>query len=130
MAKKFWKTTSLWVPPLLWMGVLFFLSSIPGLSIAEGVGDFLTRKAAHLFSYALLFYLFFRALKPRRIYFWQKVFLALSLSVGYGIFDEFHQSLVPLREGKAIDVIIDGVGALLGFAYLWLLPIARIRLKK
>jgi VanZ family protein len=36
------------------------------------------------------------------------------LAVLYGISDEFHQSLVPGREPSAMDVLIDGAGALIG----------------
>ena len=36
------------------------------------------------------------------------------LAVLYGISDEYHQSLVPGRAASTLDVLVDGVGALIG----------------
>ncbi len=105
----------LWLPPLAWMSLIFFLSNIPKLeATSEPTGNFLTRKAAHLFVFAVLFILIFRAFRYQR----DKLVLAFTLTVLYAISDEIHQTFVPLREGKAEDIVVDAIGALLGYLFL------------
>ena len=75
--------------------------------------DFVVRKIAHLVEYAILvIFLFFGF----RAYCGQTraVLLALLIAVLYSVSDELHQSFVPTREGKSIDVIIDACGSLFG----------------
>jgi len=45
--------------------------------------------------------------------------LALVVAVGYGAFDEWHQSLVPGRDASLHDWLADAVGALAGSAAAW-----------
>lgn len=49
-------------------------------------------------------------------------FLSWLLAVGYGILDELHQSMIPLRTASAVDAAADAIGAGLGIlaAWLWL----------
>src|SRR3989338_5338985 len=61
--QRFFRLILLWLPPILWMGVIFFLSNQPGLKITEGPLDFLMRKMAHVGEYAILFLLLYRALR-------------------------------------------------------------------
>ena len=42
---------------------------------------------------------------------------ACAIASAYGVFDEWHQSLVPGRYASLTDIILDSVGALLG---IWL----------
>lgn len=112
------KITS-WLPALLWAAFIFYLSSKPGLRVAEGFWDFATRKPAHIFVYFVLYLLVARAFI--RSNFTRKgdiLVASFVLTLLYGVVDEFHQSFVPLREGKVLDIIWDGVGALLA-AILW-----------
>lgn len=105
------------------MGFVFFLSAQPGLKIAEGAADFCTRKPAHMAEYAILFLLLFRALKASfRWIFWESAAGAGVLAVIYAITDEFHQSLVPLREARWYDLVFDLLGIALGIVFLrwWL----------
>lgn len=109
------KLVFLWLPPLLWMGLIFYLSGRPGLKIAEGAWDFWTRKPAHIAEYAILFLLFFRALKESSSWKrWEICIGAGMISFLFAITDEFHQFLVPLREGKLIDLGFDLLGIITG----------------
>ncbi|HEY5600717.1 MAG TPA: VanZ family protein [Patescibacteria group bacterium] len=113
---------------VFWCAVIFWLSSKPGLAIASGTLDFVTRKPAHIFVYFVLSILSFRALifdyKIKKA-----LILAFGFSLLYAISDEIHQILVPLREGKVLDIIFDATGAALAAIIIWRLqPLVVTRL--
>ena len=108
----------LWLPPLVLMGVIFVLSAQPSLDSGLGLIDFIGRKLIHLGSYALLCFLWWRALRSvtnDRI----AVLLAFVLASGYAITDELHQSFVEGRHGTPVDWAIDSAGAALVALRLW-----------
>ncbi len=98
-----------WALVVLWMGLIFWLSSIPSLSSGLGNWDLLLRKLAHLTEYAVLGALLARVLPA---------FPALWIGMAYAASDEIHQSLVPGREGALLDVGLDSVGVLVGILIL------------
>jgi VanZ family protein len=100
----------LWLPVLLWAGLIFAFSSVPNLSSGLGGWDLLLRKIAHAAEFAVLGALLQRALT--------RVELALALGVAFAISDEIHQSFVAGRRGSALDVALDAVGVLAG-VLLW-----------
>ena len=84
---------------------------------------YLVRKCAHLTEYAVLAWLFWRALrKPMRNdlrpWKWSEAFIALSCVALYAASDEIHQAFVPSRQGSLWDVLLDSVGAALGLLAL------------
>jgi VanZ family protein len=97
----------LWLPVVLWAGVIFALSSIPDLGTGFGIWDLILRKIAHACEYALLAVLLLRALAHR----WP---LALAVAIAYAAGDELHQHFVQGRAGTPRDVAIDAAGAVLG----------------
>ena len=108
----------LWLPPLLLMGVIFALSAQPSLDSGLGPIDLIGRKLIHFGSYALLCFLWWRALRSvtnDRI----AVLLAFVLASGYAITDEFHQTFVEGRHGTPVDWAIDSAGAALVAVRLW-----------
>jgi VanZ family protein len=108
----------LWLPPLLLMGVIFALSAQPSLDSGLGPIDLIGRKLIHFGSYALLCFLWWRALRSvtnDRI----AVVLAFVLASGYAITDEFHQTFVEGRHGTPVDWAIDSAGAALVALRLW-----------
>src|SRR5919112_1951159 len=100
----------LWLPPLLLMGAIFFLSDQPSLDSGLGVIDLIGRKVVHFAEYALLTFLWWRALatvtSPSRAALW-----AFLLASGYAATDEYHQSFVEGRHGSPLDWAIDSAGA-------------------
>src|SRR5437867_3322035 len=94
-----------WAPPLVLMGVIFFLSSQPDLNSGLGLVDLIGRKIVHASEYALLCLLWWRALRTltssRRA-----ALLAFCVCVAYSATDEFHQTFVHGRHGTPIDVTI------------------------
>ena len=102
----------LWLPPLALMGVIFALSAQPSLDSGLGVIDLIGRKLIHFGEYALLCFLWWRALAsvttPR-----QAALLAFLITSGYAATDEFHQTFVEGRHGNPLDWLIDSAGAAL-----------------
>ena len=109
------KLAFLWLPVLAWMGLIFYLSSVPNLSVGEGAVDFWTRKPAHIVEYAILFGLIWRALRGsltvtvKKLYFSAAVF-----TISYAVTDEVHQLLTPSRAGKIEDLGFDFLGIVVG----------------
>lgn len=118
--KSFTNTFSLWLPVVLWMGLIFYFSSITSLPSPQVFAlDFFIKKTAHMVVFGVLFFLYARALNsnssPKSS--WNFTF-AFLLTLAYAIFDEFHQSFTPGRYMKPTDVGFDMLGAFVG--YLWL----------
>jgi VanZ family protein len=99
-----------WAPPLALMAVIFFLSAQPNLSSGLGLIDHIGRKIVHASEYALLCFLWWRALRTvlDRI-----VALAPAWAIAaiYATTDEYHQSFVNGRHASWVDVAIDSMGA-------------------
>jgi VanZ family protein len=100
----------LWLPPLLLMGAIFFLSDQPSLDSGLGTIDLIGRKLIHFAEYALLCFLWWRALvtvmSPGRA-----ALLAFLVASGYAATDEYHQTFVEGRHGSPLDWAIDSAGA-------------------
>lgn len=120
-----------YLPVLLWMSLIFYFSSIPGLrsgtsSIAI---EIFLRKSAHIFEYLILAILLGRIFN----FYWKTQSLKIGIatfliSIFYAISDEVHQFFVDDRSGRVFDVMIDGIGILLGILVLFL--ISKIKEKK
>src|SRR5919107_4897021 len=95
-----------WAPPLLLMAVIFALSAQPDLSSGLGTIDLVGRKIVHAAEYALLCFLWWRALRTVLPHV-RAVLLAFAVSVAYAATDELHQSFVEGRHGTPVDVAID-----------------------
>jgi VanZ family protein len=102
---------TVWLPIVVWAGVIFTLSSIPSLSTGLGTWDTILRKGAHVTEYAVLGGLLYRALGREP--------LALAVGIAYAATDELHQSFVHGRHASPVDVAIDAVGVAFGML-LWL----------
>lgn len=135
--KLFW----FWLPPIIWMAVIFpvgnkILSSsfmykaffyvtnqlIPNLSYDKIIMSYIVfRKSLHFVEYAVLAYLMYRGFRGGSCYKWKVRWGALAgfLSIGYGLMDEILQSFMPSRNGSLMDFFIDtaGVAFVLGIVY-------------
>jgi len=100
----------LWLPVLLWAGLIFALSSVPDLGTGRGTWDFVLRKIAHFSEYAILGALLLRALGRAEV--------AVAAGVAYAATDEWHQHFVPGRHAALRDVAIDAAGVLAGVLLL------------
>jgi VanZ family protein len=99
-----------WLPPLALMAAIFVLSAQSDLNSGLGTIDFIGRKIIHMGEYALLCFLWWRALRtvmrPKLV-----PAVAFAMAVAYAATDEFHQHFVSGRHGTPVDVCIDAVGA-------------------
>jgi VanZ family protein len=115
-----------WMPSVLWMAVLFVLSTtyfsaantskiiVPALHWAFPSASMATialmhgliRKAAHFTNYAILFWLLIRGPLAKRPY------AALACCVVYAFLDEGHQIFAVGRGPSLYDVALDSSGAL------------------
>lgn len=105
---------SLWLPVVFWCILIFSLSSIPTVQTSEIYWwDFIIKKTAHVLEYGILYFLVFRAMNSKNIKpNWAFPFLFCLL---YAITDEYHQSFVPGRHCKAMDIGFDSLGMLISF---------------
>lgn len=142
-----------WALCILWMGVIFGMSAMPGDVSGEQSGtvtkivlsvvsfcfgeqtagavpvdtlEFLVRKAAHMTEYAILFGLYCHALRISGVK--RAALTALLMSAAYAASDEFHQSFTDGRGPSPIDVCIDTAGA--GIALLLRAAFLRVRKKR
>ncbi len=100
-----------WIPALLWMGWIFFLSARPDLPHApEPWLDVALKKAGHALLYGVLARLYLYALGGPRPPSPPRGGLAWFLTLLYAISDEVHQAFVPGRTPSIWDVLIDGIG--------------------
>jgi VanZ family protein len=97
---------TLWIPVVLWAGLIFTLSSIPDLGTGLGTWDLVLRKLAHLAEYAILGALAYRAIRREPA--------AVALASAYAATDEVHQAFVAGRQGSAVDWLVDTVGVTIG----------------
>lgn len=99
--------------PTLWAGFIFLLSAqevLPGFSVS--VYDFIFKKSAHMFVYAVLYLLLFRAYQKtnnKRITH-KSYLLPVIISLLYSLSDELHQSTVPGRYPTLRDMGYDMLG--------------------
>lgn len=110
---------SRFLPPLILMAVIYWLSAQPGLNSGLGVWDTVLRKLAHLVEYGLLWFLWWRALG------YGSPVPAIAIALGYAATDELHQSFVPDRAGSPVDWAIDAAGV--GLAGLAVMVWSRVR---
>lgn len=109
-----------WMPFILWMGVIFWLSHrsfreddpIPWIiQLLELLRPIPPDKVVHAVLYAILAFFGYFPL-------WNRPLLLGAICVFYGVTDEWHQSFVPTRNPDAWDVLADAVGALVMILFL------------
>lgn len=106
------------LPLVLWMAFIIYFSSIQELPTIRGIisnepvpkGAWTGDEIEHVIEYAILAFLFFRAFIYTR---YQKyaIIATVFFCVIFGIFDELHQSFVPLRTLSIRDLFWDIIGS-------------------
>ena len=102
-----------WLSVFLWAVVIFALSSIQQITVAEFfIWDFAAKKVAHLTEYAVLYALFLRATEKNWV-------LSFVMTMVYAASDEIHQSYVPGRTAAVYDLAFDFSGASISAYIIW-----------
>lgn len=102
-----------YLPVLLWAALIYYLSSAPTIKVTDFfIWDYLSKKVAHLFVYAVLFALILRATRFKWL-------LSFTLTMLYAASDEYHQSFVPGRSAAALDLGFDLSGANIAAYIIW-----------
>ena len=103
-----------WLPPVLWMSAIFILSAQPTLPHhPDRLFDTILKKVGHAVEYGILTFLLWRALSQGQGTLSRSALVtAFLVSVLYAASDEYHQTFVPGRKGKLVDVGVDTIGAL------------------
>lgn len=114
-----------WVPPLLWAGVILFVTSIPGSAVPRQLGPY--DKLIHFSVYGLFAVLLCRDLAQVTNR-WRAALIAIAIATAFGAADEWHQGFIPGRATDPADWRADSVGAA-GGALLFALY-SRIRASK
>jgi VanZ family protein len=108
---------SLWLPVIVYMAVIFYLSSLPEPVLPADVSD----KSAHSFGYAGFAIFVTRAVAgglPRRVTARTAITVMLMTMV-YSLSDELHQTFVPGRVADIYDIQADAIGAAIGTFICW-----------
>ena len=134
-----------WLPVVFWMMLIFSVSAdtqsfrhssiyfeplvrwlFPHLSRMQVEAmHHAFRKGCHLAEYAILAWLFWRALRKPvkndcRPWSWTEAGLALAIVFLFAASDELHQVFVPSRTAQVSDVMIDTSGGAIALLLLWL----------
>jgi VanZ family protein len=102
------------LPALLYMGLIFWLSSRPAPESLQTWPTLWGLKAVHLVEYAILCALWLWGLAHATRWSFRRVALiAALLTFLWGVSDELHQSCVPGRTARVTDALTNLVAALL-----------------
>ncbi len=112
MKVKIIKSLNLWLPVLLWAGLIYKFSS-GTIPIASQIywQDFAVKKIGHFLLFGALAVLIYRALVGQGLSRQKAGIWAVISAFFYGATDEFHQMFTQGREARVRDVFIDGIGA-------------------
>jgi hypothetical protein len=109
-----------WGPVILWSFAIFIVSNRTVPKSSEFFWqDFVVKKLAHIFEYAVLSTLFYRALLNEGLGKKNAGIWAIILTALYGASDEYHQSFIPGRQSTIRDIVIDSFGAGLAVSLIW-----------
>jgi VanZ family protein len=108
------------LPIILYLILIFILSSIPGDSLPElgfELNDKFIHAGVYFFAY-ILFYLSFSNIRKESVISGNPLVFSLIFTNFYAILDEFHQAFVPNRSADFFDFIADFAGSLLGLIFI------------
>ncbi|MDF2545716.1 MAG: hypothetical protein K0R93_614 [Anaerosolibacter sp.] len=151
------KRVAAWTLVILWCGVIFFFSAenrsvshdrssriketvervIVKVFDEKDINDnlrgrleYYIRKTGHLAEYFILSVLVCNALWISGLRGVKLYSVTFYMSVVYASLDEFHQSFVPGRGPQVEDVLLDGVGVVIGIIASFMILRRRINMEK
>jgi VanZ family protein len=101
-----------WTAAILYMALIFYLSSRPAPELAKEIPIIYKLKIVHIVEYGVLStLLFFAARETTELSQTEAASFAVAMVLLYGATDELHQVFVPMRSASVADIIANCVGA-------------------
>ncbi|HVO76620.1 MAG TPA: VanZ family protein [Candidatus Bathyarchaeia archaeon] len=104
-----------WLPFIIWVSLVFAVSSIPRLSDQPFSLPRSADKVAHFAEYAILAFLFYRGEGGGK---WRMGvpawLLVIAVALAIGGVDEYHQRYIPGRDSDIHDWTADAAGVITG----------------
>jgi len=100
-----------WLPPLIWAGVILFVTSVPGTAVPRQIGPY--DKVVHFSIYALFAVFLTRDLE-QSVGRWRATIVAVVIAIAFAAVDEWHQGFIPGRSTDIADWRADSLGAATG----------------
>ncbi len=101
-----------WLPAIIVMSIIFFLSSLPGETVDSTIArNNSIQMTGHFFLFMFLCVSYFKVTK--------NIVLSILLTLLYAIFDEIHQLFTPARSSSLNDIVVDMMGASISGFFLW-----------
>ena len=98
----------IWILPVLWASLIFFVSSIPSVKVTDDtLFQQILNYGGHFTEYAVLTLLLIKPLKSIGKLSQRNLFL---LPFIYSLSDELHQFFVPGRMADLKDILVDMLG--------------------
>lgn len=120
-----------WLPSVLWMALIFYLSHQPGESLNSMLPVFQrwlpqleSFNAGHFVAYFILALAVYWGMGERAVSLWGKL-LTVLICTFYGLTDEYHQLFIEGRMADWLDVRNDAIGAILAMLVISIPPFER-----
>jgi len=117
-----------WLPLIVWIVMIFALSSIPGLSSDDIKLPTGFDKLVHFIEYAVFALLYYRGLSYGGVRVrWSIVLIVIASGIAVAALDEMYQSYIPRRDSSLYDLVMDSAGIFTGTLAAVLRHIVQIR---
>ncbi len=117
-----------WLPLVVWLALIFGLSSIPGLSTDDVRLPRGSDKCVHFIEYAIFAMLYYRGLSYGGVRIrWSVVIVVVAAGIAVAALDEMYQSYIPRRDSSVFDLAADSAGVVTGTAAAVLRHVMTIR---
>jgi VanZ family protein len=104
-----------WLLVLLYIALIFYLSSVSDLPIVSKIAEFDPRKySLHILEYAGLTFFMYPAFQRSGFGKWKSALMTILLSASIAYGDELFQITIPGRRFNPFDFYSDSLGAILG----------------
>ncbi len=117
-----------WLPLIVWIVMIFALSSIPGFSSDDVNLPAGFDKIVHFIEYAVFAMLYYRGLSYGGVRIrWSIVIIVIISGIAVAALDEMYQSYIPRRDSSIYDLVMDSAGVIAGTLAAVLRHIIKIR---
>lgn len=118
-----------WLPLIVWIVMIFTLSSIPGLSSDDVKLPTGFDKLVHFIEYAVFALLYYRGLSYGGVRIrWSIVIIVITSGIAVAALDEMYQSYIPRRDSSLYDLVMDSAGVVTGTLVAVLRHLVQIRM--